>query len=86
MATDIMDSCLKAERNQRWEKADSTDRRATICVEHFIQASDVSHWRIYRKWTERFFEEMYQVYLDGRAAKDPTVSHGSSATALEEER
>ena len=54
MATDIVDKDLKALRNARWEKAfqkkDSTqmtkediDRKATIVIEHLIQASDVSH-------------------------------------------
>jgi hypothetical protein len=58
MATDIMDQELNIDRKQRWEKAFSeaadsllsgeTDeermnRRATIVIEHLIQASDVSH-------------------------------------------
>lgn len=53
MATDIMDADLKAARNQRWDKAfrNSTaesskvasDRKATIVIDHMIQASDVSH-------------------------------------------
>ena len=54
MATDIMDKDLKQMRDARWEKAfsdDATldeskkavDRKATIVIEHLIQASDVSH-------------------------------------------
>ena len=55
LATDIMDKELKALRNSRWEKtfadkshgADTKDndvsRKATIVIEHIIQASDVSH-------------------------------------------
>ena len=56
MATDIMDSNLKQLRNTRWEKAFSSasfesseslqvskDRKATIIIEHLIQASDVAH-------------------------------------------
>jgi len=77
MATDIMDKDLKRLRNARWEKAfssdateesskDAIDRKATIVIEHLIQASDVSHtmqhWHIYRKWNERLFEEMYKSY------------------------
>jgi class 3 adenylate cyclase len=64
MATDIFDKELKALRNSRWDmafhkeapaaqplvKADA-DVRATIVIEHIIQASDVSHtmqhWHIY---------------------------------------
>lgn len=57
LATDIMDKDLKALRNDRWEKAFSekavpnqdnegkrgVDRKATIVMEHLIQASDVAH-------------------------------------------
>ena len=55
MATDIMDKELKQLRNGRWDKAfkkqfsqevnhgDSVNRKATIVIEHLIQASDVCH-------------------------------------------
>jgi len=50
MATDIMDKQLIADRNERWDRAfgDNQDlhtraRRAIIVLEHWIQASDVSH-------------------------------------------
>lgn len=53
MATDIMDKDLKALRNDRWDKAfkecsdegtkHAVNRKATIVIEHLIQASDVSH-------------------------------------------
>lgn len=54
MATDIMDRDLKTLRNARWDKAfredahvenltDATNRKATIVIEHLIQASDVAH-------------------------------------------
>jgi len=89
MATDIMDKDLKNLRNDRWEKAfatgaesreeskeDAVDRKATVVIEHLIQASDVAHtmqhWHIYRKWNARLFEEMYKAYLEGRAEKDPS--------------
>jgi len=64
MATDIVDASLKQLRNDRWKKAfdvdhvdenerDSVNRKATICIEHIIQASDISHtmqhWHVYRK-------------------------------------
>jgi 3'5'-cyclic nucleotide phosphodiesterase len=62
MATDIFDAELKALRNSRWEKAfyskpespsaDNSSYKATIVIEHIIQASDVSHtmqhWYIYQ--------------------------------------
>ena len=75
MATDIMDKELGARRRARWNKAfsekveeDATtavNRKATIVIEHIIQASDIAHtmqhWHIYRKWNCRLFAEMYKV-------------------------
>jgi class 3 adenylate cyclase len=90
MATDIMDPDLKKLRNGRWEKAfhntnlenDDTsrkavNRKATIVIEHLIQASDVAHtmqhWNVYTKWNARLFKEMYKAHLEGRSgAKDPS--------------
>ena len=86
MATDIVDKELKTLRNDRWEKAfseqapdesstDAINRKATIVIEHLIQASDVAHtmqhWHIYRKWNEKFFHEMYLAYKAGRSESDP---------------
>jgi 3'5'-cyclic nucleotide phosphodiesterase len=91
MATDIMDKELKELRNARWtkafseealtcadiEQASQTDinRKATIVIEHLIQASDVvhtmQHWHIYRKWNERLFEEMHVAYEQDRANRSP---------------
>jgi hypothetical protein len=80
VATDIVDKKLKALRNGRWDKAFSeaaTDdsaseaviRKATIVIEHLIQAPDVAHtmqhWHIYRKWNERLFHEMYLTLKNG---------------------
>mmetsp|Transcript_46111 Transcript_46111/g.112724 ORF Transcript_46111/g.112724 Transcript_46111/m.112724 type:complete len:169 (-) Transcript_46111:226-732(-) len=81
-----MDKDLKQLRNDRWDKAfkleteessrEKKNRKATIVIEHLIQASDVAHtmqhWHIYRKWNARLFEEMYKAYLEGRAEKDPS--------------
>jgi 3'5'-cyclic nucleotide phosphodiesterase len=87
MATDIVDKELKELRNTRWDKAfkgefveDDADvdrnRKATIVIEHLIQASDISHtmqhWHIYRKWNERLFMELYRTYKEGRSDKDPS--------------
>lgn len=87
LATDICDKELGALRKARWatafsnEPVDSTpamdvDRKATIVIEHLIQASDVSHtmqhWQIYLHWNERFFFELYSAYKTGRADVDPT--------------
>ena len=68
---------------QQQEEEDDGDamnnRKATIVIEHLIQASDVAHtmqhWDVYRTWNKRFFRECYQAYLDGRAGdKDPSVN------------
>jgi 3'5'-cyclic nucleotide phosphodiesterase len=65
MATDIFDKDLKTIREDRWDKAfhmkeqqvmsdltkEDVHRKATIVIEHIIQASDVAHtmqhWHIY---------------------------------------
>jgi hypothetical protein len=88
MATDIMDKDLGALRRRRWDKVfnssqqdvkvdpDSPNRKATIVIEHLIQASDVAHtmqhWHIYLKWNKRLFEEMYLAYKTGRGDKEPS--------------
>jgi class 3 adenylate cyclase len=90
MATDMLDKDLKTQRNASWEKAfnlpgmrestsrDSVNRKATIVIEHLIQASDIAHtmqhWHIYRRWNERLFEEMYTAYSNGRTKKDPSAT------------
>ena len=86
MSTDIVDKKLKDLRNKRWDKAfkgdhsdenprDEINRKATIVIEHIIQASDISHtmqhWHVYRKWNQNLFEELYVAYLNGRMDKDP---------------
>eukprot|EP00980_Cylindrotheca_fusiformis_P002322 scaffold541_cov138-Cylindrotheca_fusiformis.AAC.5 len=89
MATDIVDKELQALRKARWETAfahnpvhdvslTSDDCKATIVIEHLIQASDVAHtmqhWHIYRSWNEKFFMECYAAYKSGRADSDPSVN------------
>jgi 3'5'-cyclic nucleotide phosphodiesterase len=89
MATDIVDKELKALRNARWDNAfhpseseenvaDTINRKATIVIEHLIQASDVAHtmqhWHIYRKWNNHFFTECYKAYKDGRSEVDPSIN------------
>ena len=65
MATDIVDKKLGALRRKRWDTAfhgkvptkDDANRKATIVIEHLIQASDVSHtmqhWHVYLKWVSQ---------------------------------
>jgi hypothetical protein len=86
LATDIFDKELGQLRRDRWEQAfngdvDLTDEtisnmRATIVIEHIIQASDVSHtmqhWHVYQKWNRKLFEEMYQAWKDGRMGSNPS--------------
>lgn len=87
LATDIFDKELSALRKKRWNEAfyelpktdsfaDHSNRKATIVIEHLIQASDVAHtmqhWNVYRKWNESLFHEMYLAYQSGRADSDPS--------------
>ncbi|GKY95689.1 hypothetical protein MPSEU_000529800 [Mayamaea pseudoterrestris] len=87
VATDIMDRELAAKRKERWVLAFedvasdesveiARNRKATIVIEHLIQASDVAHtmqhWHIYRKWNERLFEECWRAWKDGRSDSDPS--------------
>eukprot|EP00980_Cylindrotheca_fusiformis_P014108 scaffold3710_cov103-Cylindrotheca_fusiformis.AAC.7 len=88
MATDIVDKELQTLRKARWETAfsensalpesetDRENRKATIVIEHLIQASDVAHtmqhWHIFESWNEKFFVECYQAYQQGRADSDPS--------------
>jgi class 3 adenylate cyclase len=88
LATDIFDKELQAVRKNRWNKAfrehgqrtdvnlhDDVNRKATIVIEHLIQASDVAHtmqhWHIYQKWNERLFAEMSHAYQNERMGNDP---------------
>jgi len=95
MATDIVDKELGALRKARWAVAFSEEpvldanleyspeldknRKATIVLEHLIQASDVchtmQHWDVYKEWNEKFFFELYSTYKNGRASKniDPSI-------------
>ena len=54
---------------------DDTNRKATIVIEHLIQASDIAHtmqhWHVYRKWNQRLFNELYKAFLDGRSTSNP---------------
>ena len=83
LATDIFDKELNDLRKQRWKRAfadsvphpDKNDLKATIVMEHIIQASDVSHtmqhWHVYQKWNKCLFREMYSAYEQGRMGSNP---------------
>jgi hypothetical protein len=89
MATDIMDRDMLQLRKDRWEKAfDSSSSestgsekqdinlKATIVIEHIIQASDVAHtfqhWHIFLKHNTRLYNEQYRSYKLGFTNQDPT--------------
>ena len=62
--------------NRRPEsEEEDRNRKATIVIEHIIQASDVAHtmqhWHIYKKWNQRLFRENYIAFKEGRAEKNP---------------
>ncbi|KAL7556385.1 hypothetical protein ACA910_014127 [Epithemia clementina (nom. ined.)] len=90
LATDIFDKELNELRKQRWNNAFAekaappqetkqcdTNVKATIVIEHLIQASDVAHtmqhWHVYRKWNERLFVEMTNAYRCDRMGADPST-------------
>jgi hypothetical protein len=83
LATDIFDKELNDLRKNRWNRAfgDNNevnhDLRATIVIEHIMQASDVSHtmqhWHVYRKWNYKLFAEMLTAYKQGRMGADPST-------------
>jgi class 3 adenylate cyclase len=88
MATDIFEKEMKSIRESRWERVFHSDisdglstsefrnLKATIVIEHIIQAADVAHtmqhWKVYVKWNECLFREMYLAYQTGRCDKDPS--------------
>ena len=92
MATDILDKDLGLQRKARWEKAfsqetnnlskgdtlEAVNRKATIVLEHLMQASDVAHtmqhWVVFKKWNERLFNEVYTAFVNGRTDKDPSLT------------
>jgi 3'5'-cyclic nucleotide phosphodiesterase len=57
---------------------DQVNRKATVVIEHMIQASDISHtmqhWHIYRKWNQLFFLECHEAYAQGRTNVDPSIT------------
>ena len=85
LATDIFDPELNELRNKRWSQAfaesspgssaNINDARATVVIEHIMQASDVSHtmqhWHVYQRHNKNLFEEMLQAYRNGRSSMNP---------------
>jgi hypothetical protein len=75
------DQC-SSEKKEEEDAAVAINRKATIVLEHLMQASDVSHtmqhWHVFQKWNERLFCELYQAFMDGRSESDPSKNwyHG----------
>lgn len=61
-----------------FDSSQHMDLKATVVIEHIIQASDVAHtmqhWHVYQKWNRRLFEEMHAAYRAGRSPNDPAKS------------
>jgi hypothetical protein len=90
MATDILDPDMLALRKSRWEKAfsslsdpnaslsdeDMLNRKATIVIEHIMQASDVAHtmqhWHTFLRWNKRLYFELFKAFRNNHLEKDPT--------------
>jgi hypothetical protein len=54
---------------------DDADRKATIVIEHLIQASDVSYYAALAHLSQMerpSFEELYRAFVDGRSDNDPS--------------
>ena len=83
-----MDKELGAQRKNRWMRAfsesarelndapsDPVNCKATVVLEHLIQASDVAHtmqhFQVYKKWNSRLYQEMMLAYQNGKSEKDP---------------
>jgi len=51
------------------------DLKATVVIEHIIQAADVAHtmqhWHVYQKWNRRLFAETHAAYRAGKSPVDP---------------
>jgi hypothetical protein len=67
---------LLALRNNRWNRAfigddaSVTDLKASIVIEHKMQAADVAHttqhWHVYQRWNEKLSVEMCKACDAGR--------------------
>ena len=71
-------SLMECSSEQKQQLMELSNRKATIVIEHLIQASDVAHtmqhWHVYIKWNEKLFHEMYQAYRSGRTGVDPSLN------------
>jgi class 3 adenylate cyclase len=65
-------------QEQQMDSVDEHNWKATICIEHLIQASDVihtmQHWTVYQKWNRKLFVEMNTAFEQGRLEKNPCTN------------
>eukprot|EP00934_Nitzschia_sp_Nitz4_P006921 Nitzschia sp. Nitz4//scaffold47_size129522//97083//100216//NITZ4_003565-RA/size129522-processed-gene-0.173-mRNA-1//-1//CDS//3329552842//6911//frame0 len=86
LSIDVADDELQQMRRARWEQTfqqemtttptiRDVNRKATIVLEHLMQASDVFHtmqpWIVYEKWSGKDFQEKYNAFCHGRSDDDP---------------
>jgi len=88
LATDTDDKDLASARDKRWQKLfgkqksllknehpEVVNRKATLCIELLLQASDnahyLQHWQLYYKFSERQYFERYLAFRAGRDKQDP---------------
>jgi hypothetical protein len=86
IATDVFDPALRALRRDRYKRAFSgsmdsvngINRKATVAVEHLVQAADIGatlqSWALYTKWNEKLYEEAWDAYSSGRTSLNPSVT------------
>jgi 3'5'-cyclic nucleotide phosphodiesterase/Adenylate and Guanylate cyclase catalytic domain len=91
LATDVSDKDLAESRRKRWTKAftcsgipeqlsaeKDADRKATLVMEHMMQASNMAHsmqhWHVYLKWNEKLFAERFKSFVAGREESDPSLA------------
>jgi hypothetical protein len=60
------------------DSADDMDLKATVAMEHIVQAATWAHtmqqFNVFVIWNELYFHERYSAYKAGRSDEDPTLS------------
>jgi hypothetical protein len=60
------------------DSADDMDLKATVAMEHIVQAATWAHtmqqFNVFVIWNERYFHECYSAYKAGRSDEDPKLS------------
>ena len=65
MLAALREAASEASKGFMTRPKDNVNRKATIVLEHLLQAANISHcmqnWKVYLKWNERLFDENYEV-------------------------